>query len=136
MVSIPPLIEESEVYPTIVMIKDATRQACQIYRNRVQNTVTSDGSISSVENLRQILANIEPEAEGRHALVWTCFVAAAESVLPEHREFFYGRLKDLYQCTRFGSIPIALETLKHIWETDSSQHWIDVVTRQRPVLIM
>lgn len=135
MVSVPPLSKESEI-STIAMMKDATRQACEIYRNRIQNTVSYDESIASVETVRQILTNIEPDAQGRHALVWACFVAAAESVLPGHREFFYSRLKDLYQCTRFGSIPIALKTLEHIWETDSSQHWIDVVTGQRPVLIM
>lgn len=118
-----------------MVMKDAIRQACELYRNRAQHTTSRELSIESVERLRQTVCDLEPGVDGCHALVWAYFVAAAESILPEHRDFFSNRLRGLFEYTRFGTIPLALETLEYIWATQSSS-WTDIVTHQRPLLIM
>lgn len=118
-------------------MKDAIRQACDIYRNRALRVATPESSIASVERLRQTIVDLAPKEEaGGHALVWACFVAAAESTLPEHREFFSNRLGTLFHCTEFGTIPLALETLQLVWASQATTSWTEIVTRQRPMLIM
>lgn len=117
-------------------MKDAIRQACELYRNRALQSTSCELSIESVERLRQTVLGLEPSVDGCHALVWAYFVAAAESILPEHRDFFSSRLRSLFECTGFGSIPLALETLELIWATQSSSSWTEIVTHQRPILIM
>ena len=146
MLPCPSLRLDPALYSHAMVMKDAIRQACQLYRNRalqytasmsaISEPCATELSIESIERLRQTVLDLEPSAEGCHALVWTYFVAAAESVLPEHRDFFSNRLRVLFECTRFGSIPLALETLQHIWATQSSSCWIEIVTHQRPLLIM
>lgn len=89
-----------------------------------------------LETLKETVKGLEPSVEGAHALVWTCFVAAAESVLPEHRLFFSHRLGSLYECTRFGTIPKALELLDMIWKKQGKKKWTELVTLERPILIM
>ena len=121
---------------TIDVMKSAIRQACSIYRGRAQHTTSPQQSVELVERMQSTVAGLDPKEDGCHALVWAYFVAAAESTLPHHREFFINRLRNLFECTRFGSIPLALETLQIIWSAPSSAHWTDVVTRERPILIM
>ncbi|UNI19374.1 hypothetical protein JDV02_005560 [Purpureocillium takamizusanense] len=120
----------------IGIMKDAICKACDIYRRRALHIITAEQSIQLVSDLQETVAGLDPKEDGGHTLVWTYFVAAAESSLPQHRDFFVDRLKSLFECTRFGSIPIALETLDLIWSGHDSSHWTDVVTRQRPLLIM
>lgn len=136
MLPCPSLRLDPALYSHAMVMKDAIRQACQLYRNRALQYTSCELSIESVERLRQTVLTLEPSVEGCHALVWTYFIAAAESVLPEHRDFFSNRLRGLFEYTRFGSIPLALETLQHIWATQSSSCWTEIVTHQRPLLIM
>ena len=120
----------------IGIMKDAIQQACDIYRRRALHMISPEQSIQLVERIQDTVADLDPKEDGGHTLVWACFVAAAESSLPQHRELFANRLRGLFECTRFGTIPIALETLELIWSAHGSSHWTDVVTRQRPLLIM
>ncbi|KAG8408549.1 hypothetical protein J3459_009810 [Metarhizium acridum] len=136
MTSSPSLGSDPEQYANIQVMKDIIRQACYIYRNRASHEATRESSIEAVERLRQTVTHLDPNVEGRHALVWAFFVASAESILPEHRDFFYNRLRGLFECTRFGSIPLALQTLDYIWSKQDSTNWIDIVTHERPILIM
>ncbi|KFG77750.1 hypothetical protein MANI_026198 [Metarhizium anisopliae] len=136
MTSSPSLGSDPEQYANIQVMKDIIRQACYIYRNRASHEATRESSIEAVERLRQTVTHLDPNVEGRHALVWAFFVASAESILPEHRDFFYNRLKDLFECTRFGSIPLALQTLDYIWSKQDSTNWIEIVTHERQILIM
>lgn len=134
--SCPSLSLHPEQYSNGMIMKDAIRQACELYRNRALQSTSRELSIESVERLRQTVLGLEPSVDGCHALVWAYFVAAAESILPEHRDFFSSRLRSLFECTGFGSIPLALETLELIWATQSSSSWTEIVTHQRPILIM
>ncbi|KAL7893208.1 hypothetical protein HDV64DRAFT_156077 [Trichoderma sp. TUCIM 5745] len=136
MSSSPSLNQDPEQYANVSVMKEAIRQACDLYRNRALHLITDEESIQSVERLRETVLDLDPSVDGSHALVWTYFVAAAESILPEHREFFSHRLQSLYSCTHFGTIPIAVQTLEHIWANQGTQRWTQVVTRQRPILIM
>jgi hypothetical protein len=89
-----------------------------------------------LDSLKDTILSLDPSVEGEHALVWTCFVAAAESVQTEHREFFTDKLASLYGCTRFGTIPQALDMLEVIWEKQGKQKWTEFVTSERPILVM
>ncbi|KAL6812259.1 hypothetical protein V8C40DRAFT_123309 [Trichoderma camerunense] len=136
MSSYPSLSKDPQQYANVAVMKEAIRQACDLYRNRALHLISKEESIRSVERLRETVLDLEPSVDGCHALVWTYFVAAAESTLPEHRAFFSQRLQSLYSCTEFGTIPIAVQSLEHIWANSDSQRWTEVVTRQRPILIM
>lgn len=125
-----------EQRPNIAIFSEVIRQACDIFQSRASNSVTPESSIASVERMRQTVKDMDPNADGSHALVWPFFIAAAESSLQEHRDFFSGRLKGLFSCTRFGSIPVALDTLTYIWSKSETTSWTDIVTRERQVLIM
>lgn len=117
-------------------MKDIIRQAYEIYRHRLMGTATRQSSIDSLEQLRTRAMELSSDTSGIHALVWPFFIAAAESTEHHHRKFFYEQLENLFPCTRFGTIPLALETLKYIWKTLGSASWVDIVTKQRPLLIM
>ncbi|KAH8123488.1 hypothetical protein ACSS6W_007482 [Trichoderma asperelloides] len=136
MSSSPSVNQDPEQFANVSVMKEAIRQACDLYRNRALHLISDEESIQSVERLRETVLDLEPSVDGCHALVWTYFVAAAESILPEHRDFFSHRLQSLYSCTHFGTIPIAVQTLEHIWANQGSQRWTQVVTRHRPILIM
>lgn len=86
--------------------------------------------------MRQKVLHLSASTKGAHALVWAYFIAAAESILPEHREFFTTRLIRLYDVTKFGSIPIALQALGNIWMWQGLRKWTEVVINETPILIM
>ncbi|KAH0490889.1 hypothetical protein TgHK011_002336 [Trichoderma gracile] len=136
MSSYPSLSRDPQQYANVAVMKEAIKQACDLYRNRAMHLISREESIQSVERLKETVFDLDPSVDGCHALVWTYFVAAAESILPEHRAFFSTRLQSLYSCTEFGTIPIAVQSLQHIWANQDSQRWTEVVTRQRPILIM
>lgn len=117
-------------------IRSAIFDACSIYRRRAESALTDSESIHLLEQLRQKVLNIEASTKGSHALVWTYFIAAAESILPEHREFFSGRLADLYSVTNFGSIPVAVRALTTIWGMQGTRRWTEIVSSETPILIM
>ncbi|KPM41884.1 hypothetical protein AK830_g4662 [Neonectria ditissima] len=133
--SYPDLTPASEHYTNVKLIRAATLAAGAIYRRRVESSITQYESIHLVEQLRQKVLGLD-NVKGTHALVWTYFIGAAESVLPDHREFFAGRLNALYEYTRFGSIPAALEALKTVWAEQAVRRWTDIVIRDTPILVM
>lgn len=136
MTSNPSLNTEHQEFRNVIIMKDIIRQAYEIYRHRLMGTATRQSSIDALEQLRKRTLELSSENAGIHALVWPFFIAAAESTELDHRRFFYERLESLFPCTRFGTIPMALDTLKYIWQTLGSSSWVDVVTKQRPLLIM
>lgn len=136
LTSAPLLRNDPERNALTLIMKDAIRQACYIYQNRALHATSRELSIKSVERLRQTVLDMVPSVDGCHALVWAYFLAAAESILPEHRAFFSNRLRGLFEYTRFGTIPLALKTLEYIWIAENSTPWTDIVAHQRPLLIM
>ncbi|KAJ4319312.1 hypothetical protein N0V84_006396 [Fusarium piperis] len=134
--SYPDLGPESEHYTNMELIRSAIHDACGIYRRRAESSLSQDESIHLIEQMRQKVLGLDCSTKGAHALVWTYFIAAAESTLPEHREFFSGRLKSLYQVTGFGSIPVALQALRTIWAIQGTRRWTEIVSTDTPILIM
>ncbi|RSM13564.1 hypothetical protein CDV31_005734 [Fusarium ambrosium] len=134
--SYPDLGPDSEHYTNMELMRSAIHDACSIYRRRAESSLSQDESIHLVEQMRQKVLGLDCSTKGAHALVWTYFIAAAESTLPEHREFFSGRLKSLYQVTGFGSIPVALQALKTIWSMQGTRRWTEIVSTDTPILIM
>lgn len=118
------------------IMREAVQEACSIYRLRAFSDPQKHDSRLSVELLRQTVLPLDAHIAGSHALVWTYFVAAADSELPEHREFFSKRLRDIYEVTAFGSIPKALESLEVIWAMHGVKRWTEVVSQDLPVLVM
>jgi hypothetical protein len=134
--SYPDLGPDSEHYANMELMRSAIHDACGIYRRRAVSSLSQDESIHLIEQMRQKVIGLDCSTKGAHALVWTYFIAAAESTLPEHREFFSGRLKSLYQVTGFGSIPVALQALKTIWSMQGTRRWTEIVSTDTPILIM
>ncbi|KAM5361826.1 hypothetical protein ACJZ2D_012856 [Fusarium nematophilum] len=134
--SYPDLTQDSEHYSNMETIRLAIHEACGIYRRRAESSLDQNESIHMVEQLRQRVLGLECDTKGAHALVWTYFIAAAESILPEHRVFFSERLRALYQVTGFGSIPVALNALQSIWAVQGTRRWTEMVSSDTPILII
>ncbi len=131
-----PLSPDSEHYASIHQMKGAIRDACEIYRRRAECTLGEQESVSLLRSLRQKVMYLSHEVEGSHALVWTYFVAAAESTLPEDRDFFTQRLTALYGRTRFRSITVGLEALRKLRLKNEQWRWPEVLANEMPVLVM
>nr|RBQ92552.1 hypothetical protein FVER53263_00222 [Fusarium verticillioides] len=132
----PELPPQSEHFTNMETIRSAIFDACSIYRRRAESSLSDHESIHLVEQLRLKVLNLDSTTKGAHALVWTYFIAAAESILPKHREFFAGRLADLYSVTNFGSIPVAVKALGTIWSMHGTRRWTEIVSSETPILIM
>lgn len=59
-------------------MKAAIKDACSIYRRRVQSSLSPEESVSLIEGIRHKIINIDHFTQGAHALVWTYFIAAAK----------------------------------------------------------
>ncbi|KAL2798617.1 hypothetical protein BJX66DRAFT_295316 [Aspergillus keveii] len=127
---------DSPAQESIYRIKMAIRISCEIYRRRAESNLPHNESIGLLEQLRLAVLEINSEIEGSHALVWPYFVAAAESILPSHRDFFSGRLWAIYNRTQFRNITRALGLLDMIWELHGVRRWTEVVENDGPVLVM
>jgi hypothetical protein len=131
-----PTLSEGNYKTTATVIREATKDACLIYQNRARSCPSPQDSLLAIEMLRRRVLPIEAHVPGAHALVWTYFVAAADSVLPEHRQFFSSRLRELHGVTSFGSIPTALRALETIWEQQETRKWTEIISKELPVLVM
>ncbi|OCL07547.1 hypothetical protein AOQ84DRAFT_408753 [Glonium stellatum] len=63
----------------------------------------------------QLLVELDPNTPGAHVLVWPYFVARAEGVLKEHRDFFYAKLEHIWVTTGYHNVRITTKTLERIW---------------------
>lgn len=122
---------ESEDSDLILRLRLAFIKASHIYLGR---TTSDEDQWQLVENLKQLVSQIDPERVGAHALVWVCFIGAADSTDPEHRIFFTGRLKQVFAKTRFNNIISAINSLPGIWRQKGS--WTRNLTLTAPTLIM
>ncbi|KAH6684975.1 hypothetical protein F5X68DRAFT_171425 [Plectosphaerella plurivora] len=132
----PTLSSASPHHANMQLMRGAIRDACDMYQRRAMTAPPSEDSAISVELLRRRVLPLDAHTPGAHALVWTYFVAAAESSLPEHREFFTTRLCELHNVTGFGSIPAALRALETIWAMQGVRRWTEIMSKDMPVLVM
>ncbi|KAK0389165.1 hypothetical protein NLU13_2740 [Sarocladium strictum] len=132
----PALVRDEPRYTNMQLIRSAIMASCRLCVKRMMNERSYTCPREELEALKDTISSLDPGVEGEHALVWTCFVAAAESVQPDHREYFSDRLASLYGCTRFGTILQALEILEVIWAKQGKQKWTEFITSERPILVM
>lgn len=126
---------ESEHNRTLHLSRQAFIKASQVY---ICRATTNADQWNLLESLKHLVSEIGPDVQGSHALVWVCFIGAADSTDPEHRRFFTDRMTKVFAKTRFRNISAALDSLQTIW----SQHglgrgrWTENVTRLAPTLVM
>ncbi|PWY69643.1 hypothetical protein BO94DRAFT_550809 [Aspergillus sclerotioniger CBS 115572] len=118
---------------TLSLVKQGFAMGAQIY---LQRATTNQSSWDALEGLRQLLCQVNPTEPGAHGFVWSCFIAAADSVDPAHRSFFTNYLKGIHSRTLFDNIPKALAVLPAIWEQQCSRKWTEDLPSLSPILIM
>jgi hypothetical protein len=109
---------------------EAYRQARQLYLARAQLKLdlVSDDSVSRLVNdMKMLVEDVDPESLGAHVLVWPYFVAAAESILPEHRTFFRARLDHIWLTTKYRNVKIAIDSLEDIWAHRQTRRWTEML---------
>ncbi|PYI09407.1 hypothetical protein BO78DRAFT_415684 [Aspergillus sclerotiicarbonarius CBS 121057] len=118
---------------TLSLVKQGFSKGAQIY---LQRATTNQSSWDALEDLHQLLSHVDPTEPGAHGFVWSCFIAAADSVDPEYRSFFTNYLKGIHSRTLFDNIPKALAVLPVIWEQQGSRKWTEDLPSLSPILIM
>jgi hypothetical protein len=126
----PDLSTELELYKT------AIRLACDLYVARATISLCYSESVPQLDRLQAICERIQVTTPGHHTLVWTYFIAAAESITLKHREFFITRLQEIYKRTGFHNIPAALSALQTIWKVQLERPWTEVLPHVMPVFII
>ncbi|EAU29296.1 predicted protein [Aspergillus terreus NIH2624] len=121
---------ESKHHRVLALSRLAFMKASQIYLGRA---MVDQDQWGLLESLKQVVSQIDPDEPGSHALVWVCFIAAADSRDPEHREFFTDRMNKVYAKTQFRNISAAIESLPGIWSAQGSGRWTKELI---PTLVM
>ncbi|KAF9889609.1 hypothetical protein FE257_007117 [Aspergillus nanangensis] len=124
---------ESQHHRVLSLSRLAFMKASQIYLGRA--TIDQD-QWAHLESLKEIVNQVDPDEPGAHALVWVCFMAAADSTDPEHRRFFTDRLIRVYAKTRFRNISAAIDSLPALWSLQGSGRWTEELIRLSPTLVM
>ncbi|KAJ5280540.1 hypothetical protein N7478_005912 [Penicillium angulare] len=125
---------DSEYNHLLNISRTAFIKASQIYLGRVGSDLDQWGHL---ESLKDLVTQIGPEQLGSHALVWVCFIAAADSTDPEHRDFFVDRMNKIYVQTKFQNIAAGMQALPGIWsQRGSGGRWTSNLRQLAPTLIM
>lgn len=127
------LPQNSEHSHLLRVSKQAFIKASEIYLGRV---ASDQDQWERLESLKQLVAQIEPDQMGSHALVWVCFIAAADSTDPEHRRFFVDRMSQIFARTKFQNISAGMRSLPAIWSQRGSTRWTQNLTQLAPSLVM
>lgn len=110
------------------ILADLRRQAFAIYLDRVASHETgSPADPRSIDGFISTLEMLPPASPGEHVLVWPCFIAAAESRLPEHRAYFERLLSRQHARNGFANISKALDLLQTIWRCKSQVSWPSMI---------
>lgn len=104
-------------------ISNIIRQARRIYLKRALAGPEAPPFTDLVEQFKCTLESIPSGALGEHVLVWSTFLAASESSMPEHRQFFSEVLLKHHRRNGFLNIPAAMKNLQHIWARQGCVSW-------------
>ncbi|KAB8238979.1 uncharacterized protein BDW43DRAFT_260399 [Aspergillus alliaceus] len=128
-----PLPPDSEYNRVLCVVRQAFIEASQIYILRA----TTDGDQwGRLEHLKQLVSRVGPSEPGAHALVWVCFMAAADSTDPEHRSYFTERMNQVFAQTGFQNIAAAVRSLPNIWAHHPTGRWTSNLVQLTPTLVM
>lgn len=108
--SLPPTSSHTRI---LNLTYEAFQTASELYSSpplQTQNTLN---------RLRALVSQIDPNAPGSHALVWVCFLAAAASTDFSDRSFFTARMGGVYAKTRFRNITVGIDSLPRIWDAQA-----------------
>jgi hypothetical protein len=118
--------------------RQAFTLASHIYLNRVTTSTSSyEGQSALTARLRQLITQIDPDGPGAHALVWACFIGAADTADESHRRFFVDRMERVYAKTRFRNVRAAVQALPGIWTRgETGRRWTEEMGWAADVLVM
>ncbi|KAL4907148.1 hypothetical protein BDW74DRAFT_166668 [Aspergillus multicolor] len=124
---------------SLALVREAFVRASHIYIGRATATQNENADqIIQLEALKRHVSRIPPDHQVAHALVWVCFIGAADSTDPEHRRFFTSRMEGVFRRTGFQNVAAALRSLPNIWaqKDSASARWTSSLIRTLPALIM
>ncbi|KAI1799308.1 hypothetical protein F4811DRAFT_568391 [Daldinia bambusicola] len=102
------------------LYEESFRLAGEIYTTRAElETLTANLEYymeDRVQQIRTICEQIDPTVPGSHVVVWPMFVAGAESVSEEHRQYFSTALRKIYGMTGYANILRGFTVLPELWE--------------------
>lgn len=124
---------ESTHTQSLGIMRQAFIKASQIYIGRATH---NEDQWQHLDELKQLVSRIHPDEQGSHALVWVCFIGAADSTTPEHRQFFSSRMEAVFRKTGFQNVAAAIQSLPAIWSQKDSGRWTSRLIRTLPALIM
>ncbi|KAH9872740.1 hypothetical protein J1614_005134 [Plenodomus biglobosus] len=147
---LPPACEQLPTGSEEVLIMETIRQcfilASVIYIRRATTELSDDPASSSsieddsqqplIEDLVMRLSEVPPTSPGAHALVWVCFVAAAETADPIQRQFFVDYMLGIYERTKFRNITVGVQSLERIWSRRGNKRWTQCLSELSNVLVM
>lgn len=109
------------------LLADLRQQAFNIYLNRVLTRGETPQAAGLIDQFVSTIQSFPEGSPGENVLVWPVFIAASESISPEHQLFFTQFLERHYRRNGFGNILKALDLLKKIWSRDDAQNWPELL---------
>lgn len=112
------------------ILYELNEQACNIYVARASAGPDGPPLVEMVETFIATMESYPAGYPGEHILVFATFLAAAESTLPDHQEYFVNTLQKHHVRNGFKNIPVAIDHLRRIWLRQDGMDW----TRSLPEL--
>lgn len=117
------------------IIYELNNQACDLYVGRANETLDGDASIQSVTKFVRTLQKLPPGSTGEHVLVWSVFLAAAESVLPSHQQYLQNFLIRHYRRNGFTNILTAVHFLQSVWAGQIIDNWTEHLPKTKVFIV-
>lgn len=117
------------------ILYELNKQACDIYVTRALAGPTAPPLIAMVEKFIDTMNLYPAGAPGEHILVFATFFAAAESVLPEHRQYFINALQTHHRRNGFRNIPLAIDHLQRLWTERGVKDWTQLLPELRTFIV-
>ena len=117
------------------IIYELNNQACDIYVDRANNTLEKETSIRKLTKFVRTLQKLPPGSTGEHVLVWSVFLAAAESILPSHQQYLQNFLVRHFRRNGFNNILTAVQFLQNVWTGQIIDNWTDHLPKTRVFVV-
>jgi hypothetical protein len=102
-----------------------TEQACGIYMERAALGPDGPPLNDRLDRLKTDMTAFTNGSPVEHVTVWVTFIAAAESSLQEHYDYFLGVLTKHYDRNGFSNIRKAIHYLKKRRSEGCKQDWLE-----------
>ena len=118
-----------DIYPQytrqLSLIYDLNQQACDIYVTRASMGSNPTASTEAVDRFIRTLEMLPPGSPGEHILVFSIFLVALESTVPEHQEILAQTLLRHHGRNGFANISTALEYVSERWSGTATRDWTE-----------